>query len=332
MDSEPSTPGLSRSDRGGILHWCISVNVHTTHAHFHPECLFCSCSSSSQCDPLPGWVPDSLAPECMLCHRAFGLTRRRHHCRNCGLCICSKCSPRKISLPHLKVGVQQRVCNDCHAKVRDVAELRQRATTVLHRSVGPVGGSPQSSPARSRRAASVGEGSVVFTPLQASSNHTSIYITPPGQRPDSLPASAQQGLTEQNLQRHLLQMQLQQQQQRSPSPGALPPLPRSPTPTPQPAHGATHSQQATLHPPPVLLPSASTSSLSTGGALTAGAFHAAATSPAPLSASSTSASPSPAPSSDNLVPAGLTAAAASGSGQLQLLPLSIPEWSITRIA
>lgn len=32
----------------------------------------------------PFWVPDSDAPNCMLCDTKFTVVKRRHHCRACG--------------------------------------------------------------------------------------------------------------------------------------------------------------------------------------------------------------------------------------------------------
>ena len=38
------------------------------------------------------WQPDTDTKICMNCEKDFNVTRRRHHCRSCGLCICSDCS------------------------------------------------------------------------------------------------------------------------------------------------------------------------------------------------------------------------------------------------
>lgn len=56
---------------------------------------------------------------CFMCRTTFGLARRKHHCRNCGHLVCSKCSaPRwpKTMLPKSfkKGGGRQRVCDTCH--------------------------------------------------------------------------------------------------------------------------------------------------------------------------------------------------------------------------
>jgi hypothetical protein len=38
------------------------------------------------------WVPDCFADSCMLCEKDFSFFFRRHHCRSCGIVICSNCS------------------------------------------------------------------------------------------------------------------------------------------------------------------------------------------------------------------------------------------------
>lgn len=42
----------------------------------------------------PVWVPDSKAERCMTCAEAFGVWRRRHHCRLCGSVVCWACSTK----------------------------------------------------------------------------------------------------------------------------------------------------------------------------------------------------------------------------------------------
>ncbi|MCJ1309492.1 hypothetical protein MMC25_003152 [Agyrium rufum] len=48
---------------------------------------------------LPRWQPDSEVSECPICHNAFTLFYRKHHCRKCGRVVCGSCSPHRITIP-----------------------------------------------------------------------------------------------------------------------------------------------------------------------------------------------------------------------------------------
>jgi FYVE/RhoGEF/PH domain-containing protein 5/6 len=61
----------------------------------------------------PVWVPDSEAVRCMICGDKFTFTQRRHHCRQCGNVVCSKCSAKKKELPGQG---KKRVCDSCYTK------------------------------------------------------------------------------------------------------------------------------------------------------------------------------------------------------------------------
>uniref|UniRef100_F1KRM2 Early endosome antigen 1 n=1 Tax=Ascaris suum TaxID=6253 RepID=F1KRM2_ASCSU len=61
------------------------------------------------------WLDDSEAVNCNLCGKAFSLTIRKHHCRQCGLIFCGQCSSRTASVPSHKNPV--RVCNSCHEDI-----------------------------------------------------------------------------------------------------------------------------------------------------------------------------------------------------------------------
>jgi hypothetical protein len=65
---------------------------------------------------LPEWVPDLISPECLTCHKPFGFTNRRHHCRLCGGVYCTNCSYGRCDL--LKFNqTDVRVCQSCHSVV-----------------------------------------------------------------------------------------------------------------------------------------------------------------------------------------------------------------------
>ncbi|KAH1012040.1 hypothetical protein HUJ04_001286 [Dendroctonus ponderosae] len=60
----------------------------------------------------PLWIPDADAASCLHCDMKFTVIKRRHHCRACGLVLCSKCCGLKFRLEYLDA--EARVCNKCH--------------------------------------------------------------------------------------------------------------------------------------------------------------------------------------------------------------------------
>lgn len=61
----------------------------------------------------PAWIPDILAPDCMMCKTPFTIVRRRHHCRNCGKVFCGRCSSNFVPLPRYGLTKPVRVCSNC---------------------------------------------------------------------------------------------------------------------------------------------------------------------------------------------------------------------------
>jgi small GTP-binding protein len=57
------------------------------------------------------WQPN--CKSCQLCTSQFGLFRRRHHCRQCGSCVCVDCSPSRMRVKVAGYSRQQRVCYMC---------------------------------------------------------------------------------------------------------------------------------------------------------------------------------------------------------------------------
>lgn len=53
------------------------------------------------------WYPDKVARTCMRCYQPFGLITRRHHCRDCGMVVCSTCSLFKNKQ-------NERICSLCN--------------------------------------------------------------------------------------------------------------------------------------------------------------------------------------------------------------------------
>lgn len=70
------------------------------------------------------WVSGAEQSQCSTCRQAFGFTRKRHNCYNCGLVHCHSCSSRKALRAALapNPGKLYRVCDSCHAKLNKVSE------------------------------------------------------------------------------------------------------------------------------------------------------------------------------------------------------------------
>ncbi|XP_076683113.1 protein RUFY3 isoform X2 [Andrena cerasifolii] len=58
------------------------------------------------------WANDRLVTRCRACNREFSLTRRKHHCRNCGKIFCNACSDNTTALSTSTKPV--RVCDECY--------------------------------------------------------------------------------------------------------------------------------------------------------------------------------------------------------------------------
>ncbi|XP_055971650.1 RUN and FYVE domain-containing protein 1 [Sorex fumeus] len=58
------------------------------------------------------WLKDDEATHCKQCDKEFSISRRKHHCRNCGHIFCNACSSNELALPSYPKPV--RVCDSCH--------------------------------------------------------------------------------------------------------------------------------------------------------------------------------------------------------------------------
>ncbi|XP_039117171.1 PH, RCC1 and FYVE domains-containing protein 1-like isoform X1 [Dioscorea cayenensis subsp. rotundata] len=70
------------------------------------------------------WVSGAEQSQCSACRQAFGFTRKRHNCYNCGLVHCHSCSSRKALRAALSPnpGKPYRVCDTCYLKLNKVLE------------------------------------------------------------------------------------------------------------------------------------------------------------------------------------------------------------------
>ncbi|XVE65829.1 hypothetical protein DITRI_Ditri08aG0030600 [Diplodiscus trichospermus] len=97
-----------------------------------------SCGSNfTSCICIHKWVSGADQSVCSGCRLAFGFTRKRHNCYNCGLVHCHGCSSKKALKAALAPtpGKPHRVCDACYAKLK-AAEAGN--TSILSRKVaGP---------------------------------------------------------------------------------------------------------------------------------------------------------------------------------------------------
>ncbi|KAI4352957.1 hypothetical protein L6164_007160 [Bauhinia variegata] len=90
----------------------------------HVKYIACG-SNYSAAICLHKWVSGAEQSQCSACRQAFGFTRKRHNCYNCGLVHCHSCSSRKALRAALapNPGKPYRVCDPCYAKLNKVAEV-----------------------------------------------------------------------------------------------------------------------------------------------------------------------------------------------------------------
>ncbi|XP_071741763.1 PH, RCC1 and FYVE domains-containing protein 1-like [Rutidosis leptorrhynchoides] len=72
------------------------------------------------------WVSGAEISQCTSCRQAFGFTRKRHNCYNCGLVHCHSCSSKKAPRAALapNPGKPYRVCDSCFTKLSKMAEAQ----------------------------------------------------------------------------------------------------------------------------------------------------------------------------------------------------------------
>ncbi|XP_057781444.1 PH, RCC1 and FYVE domains-containing protein 1-like [Salvia miltiorrhiza] len=71
------------------------------------------------------WVSGADQSVCTSCRQAFGFTKKRHNCYNCGMVHCHNCSSKKAMKAALAPtpGKPHRVCDSCYMKLKKAAEM-----------------------------------------------------------------------------------------------------------------------------------------------------------------------------------------------------------------
>ncbi|XVF39109.1 hypothetical protein PTKIN_Ptkin01aG0009000 [Pterospermum kingtungense] len=89
----------------------------------HVKYIACG-SNYSAAICLHKWVSGAEQSQCSACRQAFGFTRKRHNCYNCGLVHCHSCSSRKALRAALAPNPDKpyRVCESCFNKLNKVSE------------------------------------------------------------------------------------------------------------------------------------------------------------------------------------------------------------------
>ncbi|XP_047319627.1 PH, RCC1 and FYVE domains-containing protein 1-like isoform X2 [Impatiens glandulifera] len=89
----------------------------------HVKFLACGLSSTAAIC-VHKWVSGAEQSQCSSCKQAFGFTRKRHNCYNCGLVHCHSCSSKKAFRAALAPNPNKlyRVCDSCFVKLNKLAE------------------------------------------------------------------------------------------------------------------------------------------------------------------------------------------------------------------
>mmetsp|Transcript_88126 Transcript_88126/g.247871 ORF Transcript_88126/g.247871 Transcript_88126/m.247871 type:complete len:362 (+) Transcript_88126:85-1170(+) len=180
------------------------------------------------------WDPDG--PNCSCCGDAFGLTRRRHHCRVCGKCVCNACSKNRVAYSQDRGCGDQllvRACARCVAIVGKEAELASSVSVARIRLCGLlVGGGSSSATAPSLdedAIASIKALSDMIAPLEAQHRQTQQCV-------ETLRAEVEQSTKESNRARDFLKTLRMR----------LRALPGQPPPTPSTPSGPSGSEPSSL--------------------------------------------------------------------------------------
>ncbi|KAL3638913.1 PH, RCC1 and FYVE domains-containing protein 1 [Castilleja foliolosa] len=74
------------------------------------------------------WVSSADQSQCSACRQAFGFTRKKHNCYNCGLVHCHACSSKKAPRAALAPDPNKpyRVCDSCYSKLAKISESGTR--------------------------------------------------------------------------------------------------------------------------------------------------------------------------------------------------------------
>ncbi|XP_060081887.1 FYVE, RhoGEF and PH domain-containing protein 4-like [Ylistrum balloti] len=146
---------LDENPAGELMGWCESMketlkdyrhrrqSLRGHEDHLRDSGLNCRMSVQSELKKVPKlpemeigklapkWIKDDEVTMCMQCTNSFTAFRRRHHCRACGIVVCSKCSGKKVPLAYDNFRYN-RVCDKCYTVLKngvDEEEVPEKQTT-----------------------------------------------------------------------------------------------------------------------------------------------------------------------------------------------------------
>ncbi len=97
------------------------------------------------------WVDDSQSEVCQLCAVPFGWTRRKHHCRQCGVLCCYYCSTHTFQRRAIGPGSEKqppgeilRCCDGCYNAMAAKAEQKAAAAAAAANAMAAVAKARQS--------------------------------------------------------------------------------------------------------------------------------------------------------------------------------------------
>ncbi|RAL51867.1 hypothetical protein DM860_010585 [Cuscuta australis] len=129
------------------------------------------------------WVSGADQSVCTGCRQAFGFTRKRHNCYNCGLVHCHACSSKKALKAALAPtpGKPHRVCDSCYLKLKKASEGQPSH----HYTKMTVPSRQLDSGSRSDRPEASRTSRILLSPTVEPAKYFEVRSTKPGTKTDS---------------------------------------------------------------------------------------------------------------------------------------------------